>query len=252
MRSSGTPRAVLALTAALIAAALPAGSAMAAPAPALPTAATRTAPLILPQQNVPQLDAPGEPKAVTFPPDNRARRGPGAFTVTAPPYTRITQVDSPCLSRNRCSLVIAADGATATVRMRPGRWTFSSPVQVHLQAESDAPLQRAEYSGTFNVDGEEQPLKAVITEGVQGGLGLKSKDAPNGSGATVAATTPGGAADNAGIREGDVITSLNNTPVRNASELRDARLGKLRSGATVPVTYRQPNGTTRTVETTLD
>ncbi|MEV6419927.1 PDZ domain-containing protein [Streptomyces sp. NPDC051662] len=247
-----TPRLLLGVTAAaLIAGAMP----VAAQAHTTINTPVHQAALpslgIPPQQNVPELDAPGEPKTITYSPDNRARRGPGTFTVTAPAHTRITALDMRCISNGRCSVAIAADGSTATARLRPGRWTYSSPVQVHVQALTDAPLNRAEYTGTFDVAGETQPLTVVITEGKQGGLGLTSKDAPGGKGALVATTVPGGPADTVGIRVGDTITSVNNTPVTNAAELRAARIGKLRSGATVPLTYRQPNGTTRTTEVTL-
>ncbi len=258
MRWPAAPHALLALTAAtLIATTLPIAAAQASETAPTGTGTTATTATlrslrIPPQQNVPELDAPGDAKTVTYPPDNRARRGPGTFTVTAPAHTRITALDMRCAATGTCTVTLAPDGTTATARLRPGRWTYTSPVTVTLQALTDAPLPRAQYTGTFDVDGEQQPLTVTITEGTQGGLGLKSKDAPGGAGALVASTTPGGAADNAGIREGDIITSLNNTPVTNAAQLRDARLGKLRSGAVVPVTYRQPNGTTRTVQVTLD
>ncbi|MFF7258223.1 PDZ domain-containing protein [Streptomyces microflavus] len=204
---------------------------------------------IPPQQSVPELDAPGDPKAVTYSPDGRSRPGPGTFSVTAPDHTRITALDMACAPR--CAVAVASDGSTATARLRPGRWTYANPVTIRLQANLDAPLSRAQYTGTYTAGGESQPLTVVITQGKQGGLGLTSKDAPDSNGAQVATTVPGGPADNVGIRVGDTITSLNNTPVSNAAELRAARIGKIRSGATVPLTYRQPNGTSRTVQVTL-
>ncbi|MEV7603522.1 PDZ domain-containing protein [Kitasatospora sp. NPDC089797] len=73
-----------------------------------------------------------------------------------------------------------------------------------------------------------------------------------GEGALIDKVAPGSAADDAGIRAGDVITSFNNTPVRDAASLRAAREGKLRVGATIPVTYRRPDGAVRTVQVTLE
>ncbi|MFD4911504.1 PDZ domain-containing protein [Kitasatospora purpeofusca] len=248
MHRSGEVRTIIGLTAAaLLAGVLPATAHAAGPGPSGKAVERR----IPPQQNVPELDAPGEAKAVTFPPDNLTRRGPGTFVVAAPPHTRITLLDLHCVPVANCPVTLADDGSTATARLRPGHWSFTSPIHVHLQARPDAPLPRAEYNGSFTADGESRPLTVVITAGRQGGLGLTSTDAPAGSGALVATTVPGGPADTAGIRVGDTITSLNNTPVTNAAELRDARLGKLRAGATVPVTYRQPGGTTRTTQVTL-
>ncbi|MFG2672711.1 PDZ domain-containing protein [Streptomyces sp. NPDC048445] len=247
MHRTRTPRALMGLTAAALLAATAPAAAHVQPSPT-PYAASR-AMQIPPQQNVPELDAPGDPKTVTYGPDHRSRPGPGVFRVTAPEHTRITALDMACAPR--CAVAVASDGSTATATLRPGRWTYANPVTIHLQANPDAPLGRAQYTGTYSAGGESQPLTVTVTEGKQGGLGLTSKDAPGGNGAQVATTAPGGPADNAGIRVGDTITSLNNTPTANAAELRAVRIGKIRSGATVPLTYRQPNGTTRTVQVTL-
>ncbi|WP_077974566.1 PDZ domain-containing protein [Streptomyces tsukubensis] len=241
------------LTAVLVAVALPPAHAVTA-APAHTPAAVSHAPravMIPPQQDVPELNAPGDPVDVVFPPDNRTRPGTGRFTVTAPPHTRITALGMRCLTNSSCSAAIAGDGSTATVTLRRGRWTFSSPVTVTLQASPSAPLPGGRYAGVFTAGNESQPLTVEITEGNQGTLGISHKDAPDRGGAQVVFVGRGGAADTAGIREGDIITSINNTPVTTSNELRNARLGKLRQGATIPVTYRQPNGTTRTTQVTL-
>ncbi|MFE4368716.1 PDZ domain-containing protein [Streptomyces sp. NPDC056835] len=241
-------------TAVLLAGALPAAAAHPCTTPpgrSTAAAATAGAGVIPAQQNVPELDAPGAPGTVVFPPDKRSRPGPGRFTVTAPLHTRITALGMRCLGNGRCSVAIAADGSTATVTLPPGRWTFANPVHVTLRATPDAPLSGGQYAGSFAAGGEAQPLNVVITEGIQGALGITRKDTPDRSGALVASVVPGGAADTAGIRTGDVITAFNDTPVSTANELRDARLGKLRESAVVPVTYRRPDGTVRTVQVTL-
>ncbi|GAB2731153.1 S1C family serine protease [Kitasatospora kifunensis] len=230
----------------LLAGALPA----AATAPGTAhTAATRAPARLQPQENIPELDAPGGPESVEYGPDYVTRPSQGTFSVTAPQYTRITAVDFDCPP---CTEVIASDGSAATVRTPQGRWRFGTPIRIWLKADPNAPLAGGRYQGTFRLDSDQQPLVADITEGEQGILGVQPEDNPGGGGARVRSVTPDSPADNAGIRVGDVITSFNNTPVNNAADLRNARIGKVRSGAVVPVTYKRPNGSSRTVQVTLD
>jgi hypothetical protein len=54
----------------------------------------------------------------------------------------------------------------------------------------------------------------------KGTIGLGAKDAPNG--AEVGVLTPGGPAERAGVRIGDVITAVNGYPVQNATAMTDA------------------------------
>ncbi|MFF0869954.1 PDZ domain-containing protein [Nonomuraea sp. NPDC003560] len=203
-----------------------------------------------PQQEVPELDVPGTAKPVTFPPDQRTRPTPGTFVFTAPPHTRITRLEMDCRPRP-CAEAIATDGSTATARTPPGRWRWRTPVRVWLQADPNAPMPRARYSGSLTVDGEQQPLDVIITEGKQGLFGIAPKDTPDNSGALIAAVAPGSPADKAGIRPGDVIISFNGKTITNASQQRAARIGQVRAGATVPVTYLRPDGSVRTAEATL-
>ncbi|MGR6998852.1 PDZ domain-containing protein [Yinghuangia aomiensis] len=70
-------------------------------------------------------------------------------------------------------------------------------------------------------------------------------------GARVLSVTEGGAADEVGIRAGDTITGFNGQTVTTSEDLRNARIGLLRAGATVPITYRRPDGSTRTTTVTL-
>ncbi|MYV97743.1 PDZ domain-containing protein [Streptomyces sp. SID3343] len=201
-----------------------------------------------PQREIPELDAPGEAREVVYDPDHRSRPSQGVFTATAPEHTRILDLDLDCPS---CDVDIARDGSTATAWTPPGRWNFVTPVRVLLRADADAPLAGGEYSGTFSLDDDEQPL-VVITEGEQGILGLQHEDTPDRSGARVRGVTRESPADRAGIRVGDVVTSFDGKPVTNAADLRAARIGRVRSGAEVPLTYRQQDGTTKTVRVTLD
>lgn len=70
------------------------------------------------------------------------------------------------------------------------------------------------------------------------------------SGMGIVSVTPGGPAATAGLQADEVITAVNNTPVRRASELARV-LANLDPGQTVPVTVTTPEGATRTVQVTL-
>ena len=61
---------------------------------------------------------------------------------------------------------------------------------------------------------------------------------------------PGGPAATAGITPGTVITAINNTPVRNTSDLSQILAG-LSPGQTIPITITDPQGHQATVTVTL-
>ena len=69
------------------------------------------------------------------------------------------------------------------------------------------------------------------------------------SGAAVVQVMPGSPADRAGLREGDVITTINGRPVRGSSELRNA-VGLLRVGSRVTLEIVR-QGRTRTLQAVL-
>lgn len=80
-------------------------------------------------------------------------------------------------------------------------------------------------------------------------IGVDVLDTLDRSGARVSAVTPGGAAEEAGIREGDVITAVAGRPVRSSGEL----VGRVRShlpGEAVTVTIER-YGETRMLNVTL-
>lgn len=176
------------------------------------------------------------------------RPAASTFTFTAPRHTRIKALEMNCRPQ-ACAQSIATDNSTATVRTPPGRWRWGTPIRVRLQGDLNAPMSRATYTGSLLLDGWQQPLDVIITEGRQGLLGAAHQTAPGG--ARVIAVNPEGAADQAGIREGDIITAFNGRAITTSEDLRTARFGILRAGATVPITYRQPNGTIRTTTVTL-
>ncbi len=72
----------------------------------------------------------------------------------------------------------------------------------------------------------------------------------NPAGVGVTAVAPGGSADNAGIRPGDVITDLDGTSTPSLAAL-EAVLASLKPGDKVPVTVRRAAGAASTVHATL-
>ena len=80
-------------------------------------------------------------------------------------------------------------------------------------------------------------------------LGVQVTDATNGNGALLRTVTAGGPADKAGLKVGDVVTSVNGLAVDSADDLI-AHVRSAAPGATVKVTYIR-DGTTVTVDVTL-
>ncbi|MFE7699096.1 trypsin-like peptidase domain-containing protein [Microbacterium keratanolyticum] len=68
-------------------------------------------------------------------------------------------------------------------------------------------------------------------------------------GAYIANATPGGAADAAGLREGDIVTAFNGTPISNARDLT-AQVRSVAAGAEAEVTFVR-DGRTQTATVTL-
>ena len=71
----------------------------------------------------------------------------------------------------------------------------------------------------------------------------------NQSGASVAAVEPGGPADAAGIKHGDVITAVDGNNVNNAAQLAE-RISSHSSGDKVTITLTR-NGSSHDVDVTL-
>jgi S1-C subfamily serine protease len=70
------------------------------------------------------------------------------------------------------------------------------------------------------------------------------------TGVAVGSVVPGGPAAAAGIKPGEVITAVNNTPVQSSAELSEVLAG-LSPGQAVPVTVVDPQGKTTSVTVTL-
>jgi putative serine protease PepD len=80
-------------------------------------------------------------------------------------------------------------------------------------------------------------------------LGVQVTDATNGNGAVLRTVTSGGPADKAGLKAGDVVTSVDGKAVDNADDLI-AHVRSAAPGSTVAVTYVR-DGNTATVNVTL-
>jgi serine protease Do len=103
------------------------------------------------------------------------------------------------------------------------------------QAVSD-PLAAAAYLGVTS---------QTVTPGIAMQLGLSVQ-----SGAYVIATTTGGPAAQAGIKDGEVITAIDGSNVSSADDVGSI-LAKLAPGQTVRVDVSEPHGGSRTVDVTL-
>jgi serine protease Do len=103
------------------------------------------------------------------------------------------------------------------------------------QAVSD-PLAAAAYLGVTS---------QTVTPGIAMQLGL-----PVDNGAYVIATTNGGPASQAGIKDGEVITAIDGSKVSSADDVGTI-LAKLSPGQTVSVDLATSNGGTRSVDVTL-
>jgi putative serine protease PepD len=98
-------------------------------------------------------------------------------------------------------------------------------------------------------------VKTVVTKLISSGkishayLGISAADSSSPLGAKVETVVTGTAADRAGLKQGDVITAVNGSPVTSAPELTQAIDGKS-PGQQVTLTVSR-NGSTKTIHATL-
>lgn len=83
----------------------------------------------------------------------------------------------------------------------------------------------------------------------RGRLGISMQDAAGREGAAIVQVQPGSPAERAGLRAGDIVTTLNGRPVQSAAELR-AQLGVIPAGETVEMRV-QRGAETPTVRTKI-
>ncbi|GAA1886222.1 trypsin-like peptidase domain-containing protein [Streptantibioticus ferralitis] len=107
-------------------------------------------------------------------------------------------------------------------------------------------------STVSNIAGQLAKYGKVTASG-RAALGITARTVLNNSlqpaGVAVVATAKGGAADKAGIRPGDIITKIDDTPVTTDSSLSEA-LAALKPGDKTNVTYDR-DSTTKTAAVTL-
>ncbi|WP_037346007.1 S1C family serine protease [Sciscionella sediminilitoris] len=84
--------------------------------------------------------------------------------------------------------------------------------------------------------------------GVTGSVG--SQGTAREGGAPLGEVSSGGAAEKAGIKQGDVVTKLGNTPISSYADLM-AQVLKHQPGETIPVTVKHSDGSEQTVNVTL-
>jgi putative serine protease PepD len=91
--------------------------------------------------------------------------------------------------------------------------------------------------------------KGRVTESGRASLGVRVAEIVSG-GVVIVDVTPGGAADKAGLKRGDVVLSLNGTPTPTLDALITT-LSSLKPGQTVKITVRNPQGQEHTTDVTL-
>jgi membrane-associated protease RseP (regulator of RpoE activity) len=110
------------------------------------------------------------------------------------------------------------------------------------QSRQFPPLDRRNQQNQQNPQGPSQASGAF--------LGVQVVDASgNQSGASVAAVEPGGPADAAGIKVGDVITAVDGNNVNNAAQLA-GRISSHSAGDKITITLTR-NGSSQSVDVTL-
>jgi S1-C subfamily serine protease len=88
-----------------------------------------------------------------------------------------------------------------------------------------------------------------VTESGRASLGVRVAQIVSG-GVVIVDVNPGGAADKAGLKRGDVVLSLNGTPTPSLDALITT-LSSLKPGQTVKITVRDPQGHKRETDVTL-
>jgi S1-C subfamily serine protease len=132
----------------------------------------------------------------------------------------------------------------------PGTFSFRMP---EVMPEVEIPEVQELYDGLAVLSGA-HPRLGVDAEDISGQLGAYF-GAPEGEGVLVRNVNPGSAAEKAGVKAGDVITTLNGNRIRSLGDLREqlaaknddkqAKLGVLRNKGAVTLTVELPAPTTK-------
>jgi hypothetical protein len=162
-------------------------------------------------------------------------------------------------------LSVWRDGRSQTISVTLGKaeehrhaWKMATPGTFAFQMP-DMPvipeIPSMEWSGTVLMGG--QPRLGIDAEDLSGQLGAFF-GAPDGEGILVREVSPGSAAEKAGVKAGDVITSFNGERVHSLGDLREklsakrdekdktAKLGVLRNKSEISLSVELPAPQART------
>jgi S1-C subfamily serine protease len=109
-------------------------------------------------------------------------------------------------------------------------------------------------SNTAKLIADQLISQGKVTNSGRAALGIQAAQVSDSSGQPagvgVAAVTPGGPADKAGLTQGDVITAVNGQPTLSPAQLQQVLAG-LKPGDTATVNVVHPDGSQATVKVTL-
>jgi putative serine protease PepD len=135
-----------------------------------------------------------------------------------------------------CAIASASDSSTSAGQSGSIGVGFAIPSNIALRIADDIMKNGSATHGLLGVT-----VQDVTTDG--------SATASKVVGAKVDTVTAGGAAANAGVRTGDVVTRFNGIPITNATDLT-AQVRAMQAGARASLTYVR-NGRSATVSVTL-
>ena len=148
----------------------------------------------------------------------------------------------------------AEEGHRGWMNAGPGAFTFRMPEVVEIP---DIP--QMDWSNGIGMFPGVHPRLGIDAEDVSGQLGAYF-GAPDGAGVLVRNVNPGSAAEKAGVKAGDVITSFNGERIRSLGDLRErlagkteeqsAKLGVLRNKSEITLTVELPTPKQKTARTT--
>ncbi|HEY2544903.1 MAG TPA: PDZ domain-containing protein [Candidatus Acidoferrum sp.] len=128
----------------------------------------------------------------------------------------------------------------------PRAFSFQLP---NIEIPEMAPGPDMDWGGDFNVLAGGRPRLGIDAEDLNGQFGAYF-GAPDGEGVLVREVNSGSPAEKAGVKSGDVITSLNGERVRSLGDLREklagkreektAKLGVLRNKSEISITVELP------------
>jgi len=130
-------------------------------------------------------------------------------------------------------------GQTVTLEVNRGGQMITVPVRLGSRSASDAIDAEPPDPGDLGISG------STMTSALASQYSL-----PNSQGVLVDSTVSGGPADNAGIEEEDIITSVGGYPTPNFDDLTIA-VCILGVGASVQVNYVDTSGVSQSAEVTL-